>query len=215
MDVKSEKGAIIVEATLSLTFFMFAIITVYTMFNVALAQSRISSALNLAAKEISQYAYIYDMTGLNDKQAEIAANSGAAQAILQSDLSDIENFYDAVSGITDSALTIATDSGNAESFLYYVLNDGIDRIKGGLLGEVAQVLMKKNFGSNPDAFLKGLRVKDGFDGLNFSDSKFFSNGEDPAIVLNVRYEIVVVKFFDFEMTMEFELCAQTRAWVGE
>lgn len=215
MDVKSEKGAIIVEATLSLTFFMFAIMTVYTMLNVSLAQARIGSSLNLVAKEISQYAYVYDMTGLNDKQADLAANSGAAQSILQSDLSDIEDFYDAVGGITDSALSIASDSGNAESFLYYILNEGIDEVKGQALGKVAKVLMKKNFGSNPDDFLRGLRVKDGLDGLDFSDTKFFQSGEEPTIVLNVQYEIQVVKFFNFEMTMDFELCAKTRAWIGD
>ena len=51
---KKENGAIIVEATLVLPFFMFAIITVLSIVNISFAQAKIGTALNETAKEISQ-----------------------------------------------------------------------------------------------------------------------------------------------------------------
>lgn len=214
MDFKSERGAIIIEATLSLTFFVFAVITLYTMFHVSLAQARIGTALNATAKELSQYAYIYDLTGLNKKQANIAANGGAAESILKDDLSQINGFYDAISGISDSTTAIVGNAGNTESFLYYMLNEGLDAAKGAVVGEMARGLMKKNLGANPDKFLRGLGIEDGMQGLSFGKSRFFVSGEEEEIILNVRYQVTVVKLLDFDMKMNFELTAKTRAWVG-
>jgi len=214
MNFKSERGAIIIEATLSLTFFVFAVMTLYTMYHVSLAQARIGTALNATAKELSQYAYIYDLTGLNEKQSSLASKGGAAQSILNDDLSQINDFYDAIGGIADSTVSIVGDAGNAESFLYYMLNEGVDAAKGVAVGEIARGLMKKNLGANPDKFLRGLGIENGMQGLSFGKSRFFVSGQEDEIILNVRYQITVIKLLDFDMKMNFELTAKTRAWVG-
>ncbi len=212
--VKSEEGAIIIEATLSLTFFMFAILTVYSMFHVSLAQARIGAALNATAKEISQYSYVYDLTGLNEKQANLAANGGNAESILSDNLSEVNGLYDALGGIAGATLDITTSPESTESFLYYVLNEGIDQVKGTATGEVARLLMKKHFGSEPDKFLKSLGVENGINGLSFMKTRIFSDGEEADILLDVRYQVTVVKLLDFDMKLNFEQCAKTRAWVG-
>lgn len=214
MNFKSEQGAIVIEATLSLTAFLFAVVTLYTMFHVSLAQARIGTALNNTAKEISQYAYIYDLTGLNEKQANLAAKGGAAKSFLNDDLSQIEDLYDAIGGITNSAVNVVSSGENAESFLYYALNEGVDAAKGKVTGELSRALIKKNFGSDPDGYLRGLGVKDGINGLNFNKSIIFKDGTEDWILLDVRYKITVIKLLNIDMTMNFELCAKTRAWVG-
>lgn len=214
MDIKSENGAIIIEATLSLSFFMFAMITIYSMFHISLAQARINAALNSTAKEISQYSYVYDLTGLNEKQANLAANGGAAESILSDNLSEINDLYDAFKGISGSTASIVTSPENAESFLYYVLNQGIDQVKGSASGELARLLMRKHFGSDPDAFLEGLGIDGGMSGLSFVKTRIFTDGEEDNIFLNVRYQVVVVKLLDIDMKLNFELSAKTRAWVG-
>lgn len=214
MDYKSEKGAIIIEASLSLTVFLFTLLTVYTMFHVSLGQARISAALNSTAKELSQYAYVYELTGLNEKQANLAANGGAAKSTLKNDLSQIEDLYDAIGGITNSASSIVSSGENAESFMYYILDQGIDQFKGDVVGVAARNLMKKNLGSNADGFLRGVGIKNGINGLNFRKTRVFTSGEEDYILLDVRYQITVIKLLDIDMTMNFELCAKTRAWVG-
>lgn len=65
---KDEKGAIVIEATLCLSFFMFMIVTLLTIVNVCIAQAKIGIALNETAKEISQYSYIYNLTGIGELQ---------------------------------------------------------------------------------------------------------------------------------------------------
>lgn len=214
MSVKSEHGAIIIEATLSLTFFMFALLTLYSMFHVCLAQARIGAALNATAKEISQYSYVYDLTGLNSKQANLAANGGSAEATISSDLSEVTDMYDALAGIANGALTISTSPEKTESFLYYVLNQGIEQVKGTATGEVARLLMRKHFGKNPDKFLQGLGIENGMQGLNFRKTRLFADGEEDNIFLNVRYQVTIVKLLGIDMKMNFELCAKTKAWIG-
>lgn len=69
----NEKGAIVVEGLLSLTFFMFAIFTLLSLVNICYIQAKMSVALNSAAKEISQYSYFYyvfDIDLLDKKMAE-------------------------------------------------------------------------------------------------------------------------------------------------
>lgn len=214
MEFKSERGAVIIEATLSLTMFMFALLTVYSIFHICLAQSRISAALNDTAKEISQYSYVYDLTGLNEQQANLAANGGAAESILSDNLSEVNDIYDAFEGISSGVTSIASSPENAESFLYYVLNEGIDQVKGSAAGEVARLLMRKHFGSDPDGFLKGLGIEGGMNSLSFAKTRIFSSGEEDDILLDVRYQVTVVKLLNIDIKYNFELCAKTRAWVG-
>ena len=114
---KSEEGAVIIEATLSLTFFMFAILTIYSMFHVSMAQARIGAALNATAKEISQYTYVYDLTGLNDKQANLAAYGGSAESVLSDNLSEINGLFSALGGSAGAAVDIEGNPCNTESFL--------------------------------------------------------------------------------------------------
>lgn len=214
MDVKSEKGAVIIEAVLSLAFFMFAMITVYSMYHISLAQARIGAALNATAKEISQYSYIYDLTSLNTKQANLAANGGAAASHLSDNLGEIDGFFDAIGSLAGGTTDILSDPENADSFLYYALNEGVEQIKGDVTGAVAKMLMRKQFGSDPDGFLKGLGVKDGMSGLSFIKTRIFSDGEEKNIFLNVRYKVTVVELLNMDLTLKFEQSAKTRAWVG-
>lgn len=66
-----ENGAIILEASISLTAFMLFIVTILTIINVCTIQARMSYDINATAKEISQYSYLYSLTGLNDTQSKI------------------------------------------------------------------------------------------------------------------------------------------------
>lgn len=65
-DRTPENGAIIIEATLTLSFFMFAMITLLSVIQIAYAQSRMSVALCSATKSIAEYAHIYFATGMDE-----------------------------------------------------------------------------------------------------------------------------------------------------
>ena len=97
----NQRGAIVVEATLSLTAFVFTIFTILTLVNVCYIQAKMSVALNSAAKEISQYSYLYYKVGLDkanaaaaegkDKAETIAKNTIDGALAIYSSMSDIQN----------------------------------------------------------------------------------------------------------------------------
>ena len=214
MDKKSENGAIVIEATLSLTVFMFVLLTVYSIFHICLAQARIGVALNETAKEISQYSYLYDLTDLNERQANLAANGGVARAALSDNLSQIDGIFGAFKGLAGTVAGAASSGDNAESFLYYVLDAGLDRAKGELTGVLARNLMKKHFGNDPDRFLERLGVKGGLSQLSFFKTTVFESGTKDDILLDVRYKITVIKLLGFDLSFNFEQCAKTKAWTA-
>ena len=74
---KGESGSVTIEATISLSTFMFAIVTLLTIVNICVAQSKIGIAINSSAKELSQYSYLYAITGLNESEA--ALNDAATE----------------------------------------------------------------------------------------------------------------------------------------
>lgn len=211
MERKSERGAVLIEAALSMTMFMFAMLTILSIYHVCLAQARIGAALNATAKEISQYSYVYSLTGLNDKQADIANQGGAAQAALSDNLSEVEGLYNAFKGIGNVAIAVGEDT---DSFLAYTLNKGIDQVKGDACGLMARGLMKKHFGSDPDGFLKGLGVEEGLEGLKFYKTRLFVNGKGDEIFLDVQYQITVIKLLNIDIKFNIEQCAKTKAWTA-
>lgn len=100
-----ESGVIIIEATLSLTAFVFSIIMILSIVNLCVAQSRISYAINTTAREISQYSYLYSLTGLNDRQSELynAGVDGTSGAV--SILSDINTVYNEIEKLGNTGLS--------------------------------------------------------------------------------------------------------------
>ena len=91
-----EKGAVTVEATIALSVFMFAIVTLYTIVNIATVQAKVAFAINNTAKEISQYGYLYSLTGLNDRQHEIYDSGKAQTADVEKTVSDLGTLYDEI-----------------------------------------------------------------------------------------------------------------------
>lgn len=74
-----EKGAASIEATISLTIFVFVIMAIYMLINYCLVQAKVSYAINTTAKEMSQYSYFYHVFGLDDLDDKLA--NGKTQAV--------------------------------------------------------------------------------------------------------------------------------------
>lgn len=206
---KSEEGAVIVEAVISLSAFMFAIATLYCIYFPCVAQAKIGTALNNTAKEISEYSYIYGLTGLNDSQADISMGGGAADSTIKSSLDGAKDLFSTLEGIGEIADDVMV---NGDSYVNYLLDNFIDMAKGAAVGELSKVLMKKNFGSDPDGFLRGLGIEDGMSGLNMNKTRVFKSGRSDDITLVCKYEVKVVQFFNIDVTYKFEQCATTKAW---
>lgn len=234
---KHEAGAVVIEATLSLTAFMFFIVTILSIVNLCILQQKIGLAVNGAAKEIAQYSYIYSLSGVNHIQQgnyESAAMARDDIGTVVTGISDMykgisdfaegdASFQDASAQLTGSLETIedtiteAAGEGSAwvMSFLRMVGNEAAEEAKGRICGAIAKGLIQKNLVScsdgSADAFLKSKGVEQGIDGIDFSDSVFMLNGSND-IILVADYKVRVITLLNHDITLHFRQAAVTRAW---
>lgn len=194
----NERGAIVVEATLSLTAFVFAIFMILSVVNICYIQARISLALNSAAKDISQYCYLYYKLGADGVEKDwyeqtedsnklakdtidgigefINSMSETEQAI--NDL-DFEAAYNSIESGIDNVDSLVTQYADklAEDPKGFII--GMGKLAGNELKEEAKVIlgkvmakafMKKNLKSYPaDSPDDFLRRYHVVDGMNGLD----------------------------------------------
>lgn len=237
---KQEEGAVVIEATLSLTAFMFFIVTILSLVNICILQQKMGLALNMSAKEIAQYAYVYSLSGVNDIQA--GNYEGAKQArndigTVVTGISDMHgslmalaggeaslgDTYHEVSGTAEEigdTISKATESGHewVISFLRLVGNETLEAGKGQLCGNIAKQLVQKNLVEasydSADDYLKWHGITDGIEGIRFSDSVFMQNGSND-IILVADYRVRVLTLLNHDITLHFRQAAFSRAWSAE
>ncbi len=159
MSWKSEDGAIIIEATISLSVFMFFIVTLLTIVNICYVQSKMSIAINETAKELSQYSYLYAISGLNEKQKQLVEAGEPAKNSTNNVISSVGSLLDTVEstkGDVVSGYESAT-SGNMDANQLTELGKNIsDNIKSGRASVEAIESEFSGIAEDPVAFLKSL-----------------------------------------------------------
>ena len=98
-----EHGAIVIEATLSLTAFVFVIFTLLMVVNIYYIQSKISVSLNTAAKELSEYSYLYFKIGLAKIDSAVSEGTEGARDDARKTIDGLSAMNKAISGAGDSA----------------------------------------------------------------------------------------------------------------
>lgn len=171
MKKRNEAGAIVVEATISLTAFMFFIMTLLMLVDICYMQAKMGTALNTTAKELSQYAYLYYKFNAHEFQTkaelastdekELATNTMYGIADLSNILSDgkdnvtefdIEGLKKNIEDgklTMESLMTMYGDAFENPKDLIYgmgalALSEGTEEIKNALGSLLAKTLMKKN-----------------------------------------------------------------------
>ncbi len=109
---KSERGSVTVEASISLVAFIFAMVTVFVMVNVCIAQSRVGMAVNSTAKELSQYSYLYSLTGLQKTQADVAENAKASEEKARGMVDKVNTVFTEIQNIGNTATRMESQSFN-------------------------------------------------------------------------------------------------------
>lgn len=214
-----ERGAIIIEATLSLSIFLFAIVSLLMIINLCVAQARIGMTINGVAEDISKFSYIYEMTGLRDNQAKQFESSQEAETAVL-DLSEAIktlNFSDMASELNK----MASSETILDSFWDMLKNRGTNYVSSLAMSKVCKEVAKDRLAfsysgdgdseANADAYLKQLGVKNGLSGLDFSESVFCPNGQDDIVVV-VNYEVEAGKLLGIDFSYHFTQCAATKTW---
>lgn len=242
--IKNNQGSASIEATVSLTIFIFVIVAIYAIVNFCIIQQKVSYAIDSAAKQISDYGYFYYVTGLKDRDEalqESAKQSEEAFNALNANISSISDSVsqgsDALEGGDFDKLLEAVDKGTASAedlsqmvqervndpgkflteILAYFGAKGLDSAKTNLIADpLARVFVMQQFGNDyaeANKALVNLGVVDGLGGMKFGDSKIFSDSSDDVII-RVKYKINLKKFGPFDIEMNMEHVAKTKAWLG-
>lgn len=200
----SQKGAIIVEASISLTVFMFMMFTMLSLIQIAYTQSRMTTALCAATKQIAQYTHIFYVMDMDE-----AFQSGKGKSSeLFNNLSDfLENVGGHLGSVSSELGEIVSGAGGA------IKGDSLtDYIKAGIGDGLVLTMMKKNLvtGTSQSAedFFRTNHVKD----LSLLQSEFLENNSQ-NIFMRVTYKVSVVKFFKSDFgTFQMSSYALTKAW---
>ena len=139
----NERGAIVVEATLSLTAFVFAIFTILMLVNIYFIQAKMSVALNSAAKEISQYSYLYYAFGINEYDAAVSEGTEDSKLTAQKTIDGVGTMLNSLSGAETSIQTgdfdqlvtdIKSGASSVDSLVTMYADKLADDPKGFILG---------------------------------------------------------------------------------
>lgn len=172
MREKKDRGAMVVEATISLTAYIFVIFTILSIVDICYIQSKMAVSLNAAAKEISQYSYLYFKFGLDELQQGVHAETEEARETTQATVDGVGTLIDSATGAGAALETfdfeemmghVQTASTTAESLVTtygdklaedpkgfivgmgkMALEDLTEQAKGLLAEVMATALMKKN-----------------------------------------------------------------------
>lgn len=203
-----ERGAIVAEATIALTSFVFALYLILSVVDICYVQAKIGIALNSAAKEMSQYAYLYETLNLSEHMSGEGGKSSEIMSTFAGFLTKLSNGTSNLS--SDLSAMFATGATQAEG------DSAAEYIKNGVGMAIAKQCVKKNLKSyendTPEAFLKRCHVKDGLSGLNFINTTFLTDENQSEISLIVAYKVQVVRLLGIDYTFNFVQRAETKAW---
>ena len=94
--IKKQRGSASIEATISLTVFLFFIVTIYSIVNFCRAQALVANAINQSAKEMSQYSYFYKLSGLQKYEKALDASATGTKTNLDEVIKSTDGIYNAI-----------------------------------------------------------------------------------------------------------------------
>lgn len=204
-----ERGAIVVEATIALTTFIFMIFTILSVVDICYVQSKMAVALNSASKEMSQYAYLYYTLNLDEHMnGEGGQSSEKIMEPLSAVFSKISNGTSDFSTDISDLFSQASEVAGGDSLAEY----GKDAVGMGL----AKQLVKKNLvsykGDTAENFLRRNHVVNGLDGLNFAYTSFLTDVDQSEVDIVVSYDVEVIKLLNIDFKYKFVQRARSEAW---
>lgn len=174
MDRKNNKesGVLVIEAIVSLSIFMFALLSVLVIANVYTVQAKVQLAINSTAREISKYSYVLSMTGVQSLESELNKNGQPANQ-------KTSNALDAVGELTSSITNLFTDKEQ------YLSGDGLSNLTGNVSNIQNAVQSGKNayndITSDPSSYLNSLASYLTGQGINFVQNEIIKGIVKPLV----------------------------------
>lgn len=96
-DAQAEHGYVTIEAMISFLAFLFIIFTILNVMNYCRVEALVSNAVDTAAKELSQYSYFYEMSGLDKYNKRVNQNAEFGRENINQVISIVNGLYTNVS----------------------------------------------------------------------------------------------------------------------
>lgn len=165
--VDRQKGSVTIEATISLTTFIFAVMTILSVLQICTIQSKLATAANTTARELSQYSYLYSLTGLLDAEKNLADASAKTQEDAQGVMKNINEIYNEIEGLGQTGKTSMDNLDDLQA----QWSSSLEKIKDS--GSQAASEIEKIAG-NPKQLMFGLAQVAISEGLEIGKSKFIA-----------------------------------------
>lgn len=118
-------AVITVEATIAFTTFAILMLTILFLIRIVFVYELVQHQINMAAKEIASYSYIYSAVGAMEVDDNIQSNTGAAEGYINGNLENIVDGIDSIISFGSSAADTA-GADNIESFIESAKQTGND-----------------------------------------------------------------------------------------
>ena len=200
-----EHGAVVVEATISLSVFMFAMFTLLSLIQIAYAQSRVSVAMCCATKEIAEYSHVYFLSGLD----KTLSGTGGKSSEVFGDVGDfLKEIGGDVGSLDEEMGQFISDAGGATA------STSITAIVKNLAGSgIVSKLMEANLGDGTPEGAERFKKRYRIENMNMLESDVFS--QKNRIAFRVRYDIRVVKLLNIDYCFHMSTWAYADAWSGK
>ncbi len=166
----ADRGNITIEATISLSMFMFAIVTILTIVNICVVQAKIAYAINTTAREISQYSYLYSLTGINESQQQLANAANEETADAEELLRNVNSVYNEIQNLGNTGKQ-SVDNIDDIFDTWETLTDGSGKITASA-SEIRSSV--ENIAKDPKSLLLGIAKLASTEGFNLATSKLIA-----------------------------------------
>ena len=218
MQNEKERGAIIVEATIALTTFMFAIVTILFVSHICYAQAKIGTVIDGVAKDLSEFSYVYSLTGLADKQSKLSSEASRANESIDNVIDNLDDVTGTLGNLKELSSNLINDSEMQSSMMALLKNEAANKAESLVTSLVVKQFAKSRLsGTSADCeiVLKrlGIERKAGtyLESIDFGDSVFCVNGSAEIKVV-ARYSVKLITLLNVDITFDICQCASTKAW---
>ncbi len=197
-------GALYVEATLSLSFFMFAIFTLLSVIQISYTQARMAVALDSAAKELAEYTHVYYATGLGET---FGSTDGKSSKLFNELAGYMEGLGGNISMLNSDLGKFISGAGGA------LKGDNISQWLQSAAGQwLTKKLVEKNMVSYVGDTVEEFKQRNRIVGdINMDGSKFLENGGSD-VFMRVNYVVKVIRLLNIDIEFHMSHCAYAKAW---
>ncbi len=171
-EMNNQRGSATIEAVIGFTAFLFAIFTILGLVNFCRAQMLVSSAVDTAAKEMSQYAYFYQMSGLQKFEGKLDDNASVGKNNINEIIGTVDTLYSSINGAVDQTIQEKTNvenmlaAGDADLQTFENAITGIENSAEGVMQGITGVgNALKDVGNDPLLYMRSLVALIGSEGM--------------------------------------------------